>query len=288
MPHPEGTNGVAEATERPDGSDTDIIAVSGLTHTYGQGPGAHTAIREIGFGVRGREFVSIVGPSGCGKTTLLRCISGLQEPTQGEVSVFGEPVGVSNRALGVVFQDYGLSLFPWMSVRKNIIFPLRGKGYSRSEMNERADEALEDVGLAGFGDRYPWQLSGGMQQRVAIGRALAYRPRIFIMDEPFASVDAYTRAELEDLLLRVTREHEIPTLFVTHDIDESVYLSDRVLVLSRGPARVVADVAIDLPVVRDQIETRRLEAFTEARARVAELVIHGSEHQLPEGTGDTP
>jgi NitT/TauT family transport system ATP-binding protein len=174
--------------------------------------------------------------------------------------------------LAVVFQDYSRSLFPWMSVRDNVALPLRRRGLGRAERREASEKALESVGLAEAGEKYPWQLSGGMQQRVAIARALAYHPEFLIMDEPFGSVDAQTREDLEDLLLRVRGDSGMTILLVTHDIDESVYVGDRVIVLSRSPGRVRADLPVGLPSARDQITTRELPEFVHLRAEVGRLV----------------
>ncbi|HEX8929850.1 MAG TPA: ABC transporter ATP-binding protein, partial [Actinomycetota bacterium] len=167
---------------------------------------------------------------------------------------------------------YSRSLMPWASVRNNVLLPLRHKQLSRAERTSLVEEALAAVGLTRFIDHYPWQLSGGMQQRVAIARALAYRPRLLLMDEPFASVDAQTRADLEDLVLQVRDRFQMTVLFVTHDIDESVYLGDRVLVLSRSPARLVAEIPVPLPHPRDQIATKELDAFVRLRAEVGRLI----------------
>jgi NitT/TauT family transport system ATP-binding protein len=250
-----------------------LLDVDHLGHTYGRGRrDEHVAIRDCSFQVHQGEFVSIVGPSGCGKTTLLRCASGLLRPTDGGVSLDGAPVAGVPRDLALVFQDYSRSLFPWLTVRRNVDFPLRHLGLSRAERDERIGRSLDDVGLADAAGRFPWQLSGGMQQRVAIARALAYEPAVLLMDEPFASVDAQTRADLEDLMLTVWERHASTVLFVTHDIDESVYLADRVIVLSRSPASVVADITVGLPRPRDQIETRSLDAFVARRAEVARLI----------------
>ena len=210
----------------------------------------------------------MIGPSGCGKTTLLRCASGLLAPTSGTVVLRGEPVVGPPEEMALVFQEYNRSLFPWMTVRQNVGFPLRDKGLGKDGRRRRADEAIDVVALTGFGDRYPWQLSGGMQQRVAIARALAYRPSVLLMDEPFASVDAQTRADLEDLVLSVRAQFGMTVLFVTHDIDESVYLGDRIVVLSRGPARIRETVTVDLPRPRDQIETRATAEFARLRTHV--------------------
>ncbi|MDX3193235.1 ABC transporter ATP-binding protein [Streptomyces sp. MN03-5084-2B] len=252
-----------------------MLEVSGLSHTYGAGAKAHTAVNNLSFTVEAGQLASIVGPSGCGKSTLLRCIAGLTPPTDGTVNLHGDRVSGVPDDLAVVFQDYSRSLFPWLSVQKNVEFPLRWRPISRAERRARAAEALEQVGLSGVGGKYPWQLSGGMQQRVSIARALASRPALLLMDEPFASVDAQTRFELEDLTRRVQREQGSTVLVVTHDIDESVYLSDRVLVLSKSPASIVADLPVDLPASRDQITTRESAEFVGLRGEVARL-LHGS------------
>jgi NitT/TauT family transport system ATP-binding protein len=171
-----------------------------------------------------------------------------------------------------VFQEYSRSLMPWASVRNNVLLPLRHKKLGRRERRTLVEEALAAVGLTRFIDHYPWQLSGGMQQRVAIARALAYQPSVLLMDEPFASVDAQTRGDLEDLVLRVREEFGITILFVTHDIDESIYLSDRVVVLTHAPTEVKEIIAVDLPFPRDQIATKELPEFAHLRAHVYRLI----------------
>jgi len=256
-----------------------MLAVSGLVHRYGGGATAHTAVNELSFTVEAGQLACIVGPSGCGKSTLLRCIAGLITPSGGEIRLHGDLVSGVPADLAVVFQDYSRSLYPWLSVRRNVEFPLRGRVSGRSARRARAEEALSWVGLADVGGKYPWQLSGGMQQRVSIARALACQPALLLMDEPFASVDAQTRAELEDLLLRVRREQGSTVLLVTHDIDESVYLGDRVLVLSRSPATIVADLPVDLPPDRDQITTRGSTTFVDLRTEIARLLHHSPEHR---------
>ena len=245
-----------------------MLEVKGLTRTYGSGPDAFEAIGNVSFEVSEREFVCIVGPSGCGKTTLLKCMSGLLAPTSGSVHLKSRLVTEPPEEMALVFQDYSRSLFPWMSVRKNVAFPLRRKELDKSSAAAVVDEALESVGLPAFGERYPWELSGGMQQRVAIARALAYQPEVLVMDEPFASVDAQTRADLEDLILAVRERYGVTVVFVTHDIDESVYLGDRIIVLTRSPARVQEVLDVDLPHPRDQVETKELPAFAHLRAHV--------------------
>ncbi|AIG73407.1 ABC transporter ATP-binding protein [Amycolatopsis japonica] len=262
-----------------------MLEVSGLNHRYGAGEKAHIAVNDLSFTVEAGQLASIVGPSGCGKSTLLRCIAGLIKPTSGRVSLHGDDVSGVPEDLAVVFQDYSRSLFPWLSVAKNVEFPLRWRNLSRSERRTRAQEALESVGLSGVGSKFPWQLSGGMQQRVSIARALASRPALLLMDEPFASVDAQTRFELEDLTRRVQRENGSTVLVVTHDIDESVYLSDRVLVLSKSPAKIVADLPVGLPAERDQITTRESAEFVTLRGEVARL-LHGGAPEAAAAASD--
>jgi NitT/TauT family transport system ATP-binding protein len=249
-----------------------LLEVRNLRFEYTSAQATSLAIEDVSVGVGAGEFVSIVGPSGSGKTTLLRCIAGLLPPSGGEVRLQGELVTDVPAELAIVFQDYGRSLFPWLTVHDNVDMPLRRLGLHREEREGRITSALNEVALADAGRKYPWQLSGGMQQRVAIARAIAYRPSILLMDEPFASVDAQTRADLQDTTLDVWRVHDSTVLFVTHDIDEAVYLSDRVVVLSRPPARVLAEIRIDLPRPRDQIETRAAPQFVECRAEVARLI----------------
>ncbi|GLY81450.1 ABC transporter ATP-binding protein [Actinoallomurus iriomotensis] len=239
-----------------------------LTHTYGE----QTALDDVSFEVGENELVSIVGKSGCGKSTLLRAVAGLITPTTGEIRLSGRTVDGVPDDLAVVFQDYSRSLLPWLSVRDNVTFPLRRRGLDKAARRAAADEALEEVGLADKGGKFPWQLSGGMQQRVAIARALAYRPTLLLMDEPFGSVDAQTREDLEDLLLRAHAASDMMILLVTHDIDESVYVSDRVLVMGRSPGRVMADLDVGLPAERDRIETRELPEFVHLRSEVGRLV----------------
>jgi NitT/TauT family transport system ATP-binding protein len=245
-----------------------ILEVDGLEKTYGSGAKATTAIRNLTFEVHAGEFLVIIGPSGCGKTTLLKCASGLLAPTAGETRLKGRRVEGPPAELALVFQDYGRSLLPWMSVRKNVMLQLAPKGLPKAQRVKLTEDALNAVGLRRFIDHYPWQLSGGMQQRVALARALAYQPEILLMDEPFASVDAQTRADLEDLLMRVWRESDLTVVFVTHDIDEAVYLADRVVALSPSPTEVREQVTIGLPRPRDQVATKELPEFAHLRAHL--------------------
>lgn len=254
----------------------EILRVDGLRKQYdGDSVEPILAIEDVSFSVRDGEFVTIVGPSGCGKTTMLKCIAGLLPSSAGTVTFDGQTVSQVPSGLGFVFQEYGRSLFPWLSVEKNVAFALQSrivKAATKSQ-TDRVQESLDVVGLAKFADFFPWQLSGGMQQRVAIARALAYQPSLLIMDEPFGSVDAYTRAELEDLMLAVARRNEMTVLLVTHDIDEAVYLGDRVLVLSSTPARVVQALDVRLPGSPHQVRTRALPEFVNLRARVAGAIF---------------
>jgi NitT/TauT family transport system ATP-binding protein len=253
-------------------SGGEILEIRGVAKTYGSGAKATRAIEDVSFSVSEREFVCVVGPSGCGKTTLLKCVGGLLRPSSGEVLLRGRRVTSPPEAMALVFQEYGRSLMPWASVRNNVLLPLRHKKLARNERKRLVEEAVDAVGLTRFLDHYPWQLSGGMQQRVAIARALAYQPSILLMDEPFASVDAQTRGDLEDLVLRVREEFAVTILFVTHDIDESVYLSDRVVVLTHAPTEVKEIIGVDLPFPRDQIATKELPEFTTLRGHVYRLI----------------
>jgi NitT/TauT family transport system ATP-binding protein len=250
-----------------------VLRVSALAKRYSRtGPAALT---DVSFDVASGELLAIVGPSGCGKTTLLRLLCGLTPPTAGAVLLDGRPVVQPPREVAIVFQDYSRSLFPWLTVLKNVLFPLRRAELTKRRKIERAEAVLRDMGLHDVGDRYPWQLSGGMQQRVAIARALVSRPELLLLDEPFASVDALTRAELQDVVLRVHRELEqrhVTIVHVTHDIDEAVYLADRVLVMSPSPGRVVDSVDVDLPRPRTQTETRSAPRFLTVRNEIHDVI----------------
>jgi NitT/TauT family transport system ATP-binding protein len=226
------------------------------------------ALADLTFSVSAGQLVCVVGPSGCGKTTLLRCLGGLLPPTAGTLRVGGEPVTGPPDGLAIVFQEYGRSLFPWLKVNENVDLPLKAKGLRRQQRATLVAEALAAVGLADAHSAWPWQLSGGMQQRVAIARAVAFQPRVLLMDEPFAAVDAQTRADLEDLIRSVWQRLGVTLLFVTHDIDEAVYLGQRVVVLSAAPTVVAEDLTIDLPAERDQLTTRADPRFLELRGRI--------------------
>ena len=249
-----------------------MLAVEHLRKVYESSDRNVEAIRDVTFSLREREFLCIVGPSGAGKTTLLRCIAGLLGPTSGEILLAGKKVDGPPAGMAVVFQEYGRSLFPWMKVCQNVELPLKEKRLALEQRRRLVNRSLEAVGLQDARDAYPWQLSGGMQQRVAIARAIAYEPTVLLMDEPFASVDAQTRAELEDLIRSLWVQLGVTIVFVTHDIDESVYLGDRVVVLSASPTVVMEDVPIGLGIDRNQIETRSDPKFGHLRARVYALI----------------
>jgi NitT/TauT family transport system ATP-binding protein len=249
-----------------------LLAVDHLAKTYTGRGDPVPAISELSFDVSAGELVCVVGPSGAGKTTLLRCLAGLLPATSGEIRLDGERVVGPPLGLAVVLQEYGRSLFPWMSVAQNVELPLKEKRLPKDKRRALVSEALTAVGLADVLDKYPWQLSGGMQQRVAIARAVAYEPKVLLMDEPFAAVDAQTRFELEDLVRDVWKRLGVTVVFVTHDIDEAIYLGERVLVLSGRPTVLLEDVRVDLGSVRDQLETRSHPEFAHLRTHVYELV----------------
>jgi NitT/TauT family transport system ATP-binding protein len=265
-----------------------MLSVRGLKKVYQSDAGDVEAVRNLTFDLRAGELACLVGPSGSGKTTLLKCISGLMAPTEGEVLLVGKRVSGPPKKMAVVFQEYGRSLFPWMRVRDNVELPLKNQGVPKAERDRLVDEALEAVGLSHVPRSYPWQLSGGMQQRVAIARAIAYQPEVLLMDEPFAAVDAQTRADLEDLIRVVWKKLGVTVLFVTHDIDESVYLGERVIILSSSPTVVQEDIVIDLPAERDQLETRSLPRFTELRHHVYEQIQLAKKGHRPAAASSKP
>ena len=248
------------------------LSVQGLAKSYATKQGDVPVIADLTFDVQAGEIVCIVGPSGIGKTTLLKCLTGLQSITSGSARIDGKQIDGPPEEMALVFQEYTRSLMPWLTVEKNVRLPLKHLRLPVAEREERIASALAAVGLAGAEAKYPWQLSGGMQQRVAIARAIAYRPEVLVMDEPFASVDAQTRFELEDLCLSIRKQFGMTIVIVTHDIDEAVYLSDRVVVLGERPARVTRTIDVSLGGSRDQIATRVLPEFAELRTEILALI----------------
>lgn len=260
----------------------ELLVIDNLSASYAGQATRARVLENVSFAVHLGEFVTVVGPSGTGKTTLLRCMAGLMRPDDGQVRMRGALVDRPPANLAVVFQDYSRSLMPWLTVHSNVTLPLRRLKLSRAEMRERGTRALRAVGLEDAGDLHPWQLSGGMQQRVAIARAVAYEPEALLMDEPFASVDAQTRADLEDLILDVRARLGVTVVLVTHDIDEAVYLADRVIVLKGRPATVTRELSVPLGAPRDQLETKARPEFVSLRSAVL------SEIRTPQPTREQP
>jgi NitT/TauT family transport system ATP-binding protein len=250
-----------------------ILEVQSLSKTYRQMGGETTAaIAEISCKVELGEFVSFVGPSGCGKTSLLMAIAGLIAPSSGKVTVHGRAVNGPPPNLVLVFQDFNKSLFAWRSVLGNVRFGLEARGNHSPQAEGKARSLIDLVGLKGFENHYPWELSGGMQQRVAIARALAYEPEVLLMDEPFGSLDALTRLELEDTVLKLWEELSTTILFITHDIEEAIYLSDRILLLSQRPSQILEELPIDFARPRNQVVTRAEARFMEIRNRIYQRI----------------
>ena len=228
----------------------------------------------VTFRVREGEVVGVVGPSGTGKTTLLRVLSGLIRQSAGTVLLDRKPVLAPTQEAVTVFQDYSSALLPWRTVERNVALPLEGRT-TKSERRQRVLRALEIVGLADRVDEYPWRLSGGMQQRVQIARALVLEPRVLLMDEPFGALDAITKGSLHDQLLDVQAKTGATIVFITHDVEEAVYLSDRVMVIHGTPGRIVHEVPTELPRPRDQIATRDLPRYNAVRHELAQVLRDG-------------
>jgi NitT/TauT family transport system ATP-binding protein len=256
-----------------------VVEIKGVTKTFAQGN--VTALENIELELQPGEFVSLIGPSGCGKSTLLRVIGDLTPPTHGTVTVNGKPAHRARKDgdYGIVFQDS--VLFDWRTVAKNIALPLEMLGWDRERRKTRIDEMLDLVELRSFADHHPWQLSGGMQQRVSIARALSFEPALLLMDEPFGALDEMTRERLNLELLSIWEKLGSTVVFVTHSISEAVFLSTRVVVMSPRPGRIAGVVEIDLPTPRTA-ETRYTPRFFELVTRVRELLRSRGEHLLPE------
>ena len=246
-----------------------ILEVKALSKSYRQAGGDSTAaIGNISCQVEPGEFVSFVGPSGCGKTTLLMTIAGLLAPSGGRVVINGKDVSGPPADLVLLFQEYNKSLFAWRTVLGNVRFGLEARGDHSQNTASKARSLIDLVGLRGFENHFPWELSGGMQQRVAIARALAYEPKVLLMDEPFGSLDALTRLELEDALLGLWTELKATIVFITHDIEEAIYLSDRIWVLSRRPSEIIEEIPVEFSRPRNQLSTRAEARFMEMRNRI--------------------
>lgn len=246
-----------------------ILRVDSVSKQFPTKQGPLTALEPTSFTMETGEFVSIVGPSGCGKSTLLHVIGGLLEPTSGHMYVDGVEFFEPGAERGMVFQAY--TLFPWLTVRQNVQFGPKLHGEDMAKRQELANHFLDAVGLHGFRDHYPKQLSGGMRQRVAIARALANSPRMLLMDEPFGALDAQTRAVMQDLVLDIRRKEHTTTLFITHDIDESVYLSDRIFVMTARPGHMKAEISVPFGEDRDD-PLRNAPEFIAIRKQVHELL----------------
>ncbi len=247
-----------------------ILEVKHLGKQFESAQGAVTALHDISFKTHRREFVCVIGPSGCGKSTLIRILAGLESYTSGEALLDGEPIVGPCAQRGMVFQGY--TLFPWLTVKKNVMFGLEMNAHSAAIAGREAMQWLDLVGLSKFADAYPHQLSGGMKQRVAIARALANQPRILLMDEPFGALDAQTRAKMQSHLLEIWKNIDITILFITHDLDEAIFLADRILVLKAHPGEVQELIEVPVPRPRHFMQTTSPE-FLATKARL-EALIH--------------
>ena len=245
------------------------LEVDRLSKRFDTARGVVTALDEVSFSVHKRELLSVIGPSGCGKSTLVRILAGLEIPSSGEVRVYGEPVSGPGPDRGMVFQGY--TLFPWRTVKQNVMFGPTMAGKSATTAESEAREWIDLVGLAKFENAYPHQLSGGMKQRVAIARALANEPRVLFMDEPFGALDAQTRSQMQSYLLEIWKNVDITIVFITHDLDEAVFLSDRILVLDANPGRVSE--IVEVPVPRPRTSTQLFEpSFLSVRKHIDNLI----------------
>ena len=231
-----------------------------------------TILENISLTVREHEFVCIVGASGCGKTTLLRLLGGLLQPTQGSVTFRGKPVAGPDRALAIVFQDYAKALLPWRTVAGNVELALESRRMPRAERPEIIEKLLAQVGLADRAGAFPGELSGGMQQRLQIARCLAQSPQVLLMDEPFGALDAMTRQALQDEVARLCGESGTTVVFVTHDLEEAIYLGDRVIAMESRPGRIGEVVDVDLPRPRNQLATREDPRFLALRHHLFNLL----------------
>ena len=251
----------SQAAPTPDRTKP-IIEVRNAGKIYAVNDKRLTVFENMSYEIPERSFLSIIGPSGCGKSTLLKLISGLEPASSGQILFKGRPITGPANGMIYVFQQYSKSIFPWRTVIQNIDFGLQShKKLPRKDARDRCMDYIKLVGLEGYEDYYPYQLSGGMQQRVVIARALICEPAVLLMDEPFSAVDALTRAILQELILKIWQTIPVTILFVTHDVEEAVFLSSRIISLTKSPARIHEDVAIDLAYPRDQLHTRGQDRF---------------------------
>ncbi|MBN9084438.1 MAG: ABC transporter ATP-binding protein [Rhizobiales bacterium] len=241
--------------------------------TFGVDEKRHVVFENISFNAAKGEILCLVGASGCGKTTLLRQVAGLQRPTTGEILFDETLITGPSRERAMVFQDYGRALLPWRSVRSNIALSLEGTGRSKEEIAETVTRLMAMTGLSAASSKYPSELSGGMQQRVQIARCIAQKPKLLLMDEPFGALDALTRQSLQDELLSIVAAQKITVVFITHDLEEAIYLGDKVIALGANPGRVLADLTIDLPRPRHQLATREEPEFLRMRHLLHELIV---------------
>ena len=248
-----------------------MISVQSVTKTFALGKDTFTALDEVSLDIADNEFITVVGPSGCGKSTLMNILAGLEEPTAGRALVDDVPVSGPGPERGVIFQQY--ALFPWLTVRKNVEFGLKTAGVGKAERRERAQHFIDLVGLGDFADALPKMLSGGMRQRCAIARAYAVNPSILLMDEPFGALDALTRVKLQEQLLDTWNREKRTVMFITHDVDEAVFLSNRVIVMAARPGRIYDVIDVNLPYPRNE-EVRLSPEFGELRNRVWHSVYH--------------
>ncbi len=251
------------------------ININGVTKIFGRRDEQVIALNNVDFEIPAGSFVSLIGPSGCGKTTLLRCIAGLETPTSGSISVDGTKVTKPGSDRGFAFQQ--ANLFPWLTIRENIAFGLKARKIYKQRQTD-VDEFIELVGLKGFENSYPHQISGGMNQRASLARALVGHPKILLLDEPLGALDAFTRMTMQDEILRLWKEHEMTMVMVTHDVDEAVYLSDYVVVMSPRPAKVEKIIKIDMTHPR----ARSQDVFLKYRTDILEILHYAGKVQEPE------
>jgi NitT/TauT family transport system ATP-binding protein len=248
-----------------------LISFRGVDHAFGNRP----ILQNVSFDIAEQEFVCLIGPSGCGKTTLLRLLGGLLSPKGGEIDYAGHRVSGPERDVAFVFQDYSKALLPWRTAAGNVSLALEAAGTPRRERPARIRALLEKVGLGGHSDAFPGQLSGGMQQRLQIARCLAQEPSVLLMDEPFGALDAMTRQALQDEMLRIVETSRTTALFVTHDLDEAIYLGDRVVALYPNPGRIAQIFTVELPRPRNQLTTREDPEFLRLRRELFDFIREG-------------